>query len=371
MVVGVLGFAILVSAKDATNKGPFICRIWDHLSLDVASMIYDCFTFFNELDLLEIRLNILKDVVDKFVIVEATHNHQGETKPLYFQENEKRFHSFQNKIIHVIADNPPPLTNSPQDHLGNTWAIENWQRSQIGNALQGCCDEDVIILSDMDEIPRPEAIVRNIKNPGITTFFVDNYNFFVNFKSSEPPFPVVKMVTYGYYRQHLPNLPFPENQKFRILPQYWQVADPNKLRALPGDHLVPHGGWHFSYLGGLEQILRKRRSIVEQQYNDDETTSAEWVIQRIRQGRDIYRRGYLFYPTNRGLPRYLLSKKQQYPQLFWHAHFLGEAQLLAFRFGLLKLASKALCLLRSASFLRPIYMALKRFIPIFKGRLTH
>ena len=334
-------------------------------------MIYDCFTFFNELDLLEIRLNILQDVVDKFVIVEATQNHQGKAKPLYFQENKKRFQSFQHKIIHIIADNPPPLTGAPQDYLGNSWAIENWQRSQINNALQNCCDEDVIILSDVDEIPRPEVIARNVKNPGITTLFVDNYNFFVNFKSSEPPFPVVKMVTYGYYRRHLPNLPFPENQKFRILPQYRQAADPNKLRALPGDCLVHHGGWHFSYLGGIEQILQKRCSIVEQQYNDDETTSAEWVVQRIRQGRDIYRRGYLFYPTNCGLPRYLLRERRRYPQLFWHARFSGEAQLLALRFGLLKVGSGALSLLRSTSFLRPFYTVLKRFVPILKGRLTH
>ena len=56
-------------------------------------MVYDCFSFFNELDLLEIRLNVLKDVVDKFVLVEATRTHTGRPKPLYYEENKARFPS--------------------------------------------------------------------------------------------------------------------------------------------------------------------------------------------------------------------------------------------------------------------------------------
>ena len=67
-------------------------------------MVYDCFSFFNELDLLEIRLNVLKDVVDKFVLVEATRTHTGAEKSLYFKENEARFSAFRDRIVHIVVD---------------------------------------------------------------------------------------------------------------------------------------------------------------------------------------------------------------------------------------------------------------------------
>lgn len=70
-------------------------------------MIYDCFTFFNELELLELRLHELADVVDKFVLVEATKTHSNKSKPLYYWENRSRFGEFHDKIIHIIVDDLP------------------------------------------------------------------------------------------------------------------------------------------------------------------------------------------------------------------------------------------------------------------------
>jgi beta-1,4-mannosyl-glycoprotein beta-1,4-N-acetylglucosaminyltransferase len=74
-------------------------------------MIFDCFIFFNEFELLEIRLNELNDVVDKFVLVEATKTHQGKDKPLYFEENKKRFSDFSNKMIHIAVSDYPKRAN--------------------------------------------------------------------------------------------------------------------------------------------------------------------------------------------------------------------------------------------------------------------
>ena len=81
-------------------------------------MIYDCFTFFNELDLLEIRLKILNDYVDKFVLVEAAKTHSGLPKPLYFNENKQRFLPYQDKIVHISLDNMPESQNS--------WVLEKF-----------------------------------------------------------------------------------------------------------------------------------------------------------------------------------------------------------------------------------------------------
>ena len=113
-------------------------------------MIYDCFTFFNELDLLEIRLNTLNDYVDYFVLVEATKTFTGKDKPLYYNENKERFKQFENKIIHIIVDTYPDSTNP--------WVLENHQRNSIANGFANCKDNDIILISDLDEIPRPELI---------------------------------------------------------------------------------------------------------------------------------------------------------------------------------------------------------------------
>jgi beta-1,4-mannosyl-glycoprotein beta-1,4-N-acetylglucosaminyltransferase len=127
--------------------------------------IYDCFTFFNELELLEIRLNTLYDYVDKFVIVEATKSHTNQPKELFFENNKEKFKQFSDKIIHIIVDEFPPIIQEwfAQDIYENNekkgnWGLENFQRNQIMKGLIDANDEDVIIITDLDEIPVPERI---------------------------------------------------------------------------------------------------------------------------------------------------------------------------------------------------------------------
>ena len=115
-------------------------------------MIFDCFIFFNEFELLEIRLNELNDVVDKFVLVEATKTHQGKDKPLYFEENKKQFSDFLNKMIHIAVSDYPKRASPLQ--------LEYHQRNKISEGLNTCFPEDQIIISDIDEIPRPAKIIK-------------------------------------------------------------------------------------------------------------------------------------------------------------------------------------------------------------------
>ena len=86
-------------------------------------MIYDCFTFFNELDLLEIRLNYLNEIVDKFVLVEMAKTHSNKDKPFYFEENKKRYEKFLDKIIHIKVSEYPDLTKF--DEYRRNWVLEN------------------------------------------------------------------------------------------------------------------------------------------------------------------------------------------------------------------------------------------------------
>src|SRR5919199_1412255 len=136
--------------------------------------IYDCFPFFNELDILKIRIEELKDVVDKFILVEATTTHSGQPKPLYYKDFIHEFAEYQDRIIHYVVDDMPEVQNNDR------WALENYQRDCIGFALMEleCQDEDVILVSDADEIPRKNKIneaIQLLSNNDFVIFTHDLY----------------------------------------------------------------------------------------------------------------------------------------------------------------------------------------------------
>lgn len=122
-------------------------------------MLFDCFTFFNELDILDIRLHEMAPVVDRFVLVEARKTFQGADKPLYFQENARLFAPFLDKIEHVIVDFPTSI-DSYRHAKSPAWAREYYQRDQIGRGLHQATAHDLILISDVDEIVRASALQR-------------------------------------------------------------------------------------------------------------------------------------------------------------------------------------------------------------------
>ena len=118
-------------------------------------MIYDCITFYNELDLLEVRLHELCDVVDRFVLVEATQTFQGNPKPLFFEVHKHAFSRYADKITHIVVEFPDEA--ALRSHLSTrppnmTWAREHYQRDQISRGLTKALPDDLIIVSDVDEI---------------------------------------------------------------------------------------------------------------------------------------------------------------------------------------------------------------------------
>ena len=116
----------------------------DPITTNYKPKIYDCFPFFNELEILEIKLNELYDHVDHFVLVECTETFSGKPKPLYFAENKQRFSRFLDKIIHIVV-----MEHFPTDI---PWDRELYQKDQIMQGLTNCHDEDIIIIEDLDEI---------------------------------------------------------------------------------------------------------------------------------------------------------------------------------------------------------------------------
>lgn len=149
--------------------------------------IIDCFIFYNELDLLNYRLNILNNIVDYFIVVEATHKHNGKEKNLIYEENKNKFDSFKNKIIHIILDDFPykfpNINNNNDEPLKN----EIYQRNAIKLGIDKLIlnDDDIIHISDLDEIPDPNILTKvknNQINITINTLELDLYYYNLNSK---------------------------------------------------------------------------------------------------------------------------------------------------------------------------------------------
>lgn len=232
-------------------------------------MIYDAFLFFNELDLLDIRLNLLNDVVDRFVIVESTVTFSGNPKKLHFNENKNRFKQFQDKIIHVIIDDTPEdflnlktimeennsvFKNKILKYLSistgwsrdqKQWGREIYQRESIIMGLINCSDNDMIIISDVDEIPNPVEIPNKINE--VYEFKQDM--FYYNLRTlKEKNWSGPKMAP-------------------------WSVLKDNSLNILRQNKLtnkvISNGGWHLSFMGGEKRIKDKIEAYAHQEFNND------------------------------------------------------------------------------------------------------
>jgi beta-1,4-mannosyl-glycoprotein beta-1,4-N-acetylglucosaminyltransferase len=203
-------------------------------------MIWDTFLFHNELDLLECRLTELQDCVDRFVLVEAPVTFQGRPKPLYYGENKKRFAAWEDKIVHVVADNLPDGGIGIRECA---WGREGVQRENIFRGLGDASPDDLILLGDVDEIPRAHMIGPQMW-PGVTLVF--SYHVFAVDWLHPEPWPGTMV------------------QRLNGISSFCQVRDMRR-----GWPRVPDAGWHFSFLGGCEAVHEKVNAYSHVEYRDD------------------------------------------------------------------------------------------------------
>ena len=273
-------------------------------------MIYDCFTFFNELDLLEIRLNVLNSAVDKFVLVEMTKTHSGVDKPLFYDENKERFAQFANKIIHIVVDDIPESTNP--------WVLETHQRNAIARGLKSCQPEDIILISDLDEIPDPNVISKINCTNEIYLLEMKMYYYFLNYLDFGKPIWRLgtKALSYKNFLNGLDNIEVPYTT---FLPESINHGTtPSKIRMWNGAKTIPSAGWHFSYLGGYDLIIKKIKSFSHQEYNKSEFIDKNDVAKKIKSGKDLFNRKDHFYiavPLGRKFPRYIVENKKRFNHL--------------------------------------------------------
>lgn len=245
-------------------------------------MIYDCFMFFNELDLLEIRLNVLNPHVDYFVLVESSTTFSGKEKPLYYQENKERFKDFNDKIIHIpIVVNQSPFTN---------WEREFFQREHIKFGLKACTDSDIIMVSDLDEIPNLDGLNLNeaIKKHGGFSFDMALYYYYMNVKTLDN-----WSGTYGVPYHFIKDMNL---SKIRLENKFNKIGN----------------GWHFSYMGGLDSIKYKIESYSHQEYNND--AIKDNLENAMSNDIDPFGRGNQFtrVEIDSSYPKYILDNLEKY-----------------------------------------------------------
>lgn len=279
--------------------------------------IYDVFTFFNELDLLEMHLQILEPHVDYFVIVECTETFSGLPKPLYYQQNKERFKRFHHKIIHHVTPDSPlnyadlrrRLKNKSASALDREiiqlaltsdnvppgqihWLKEFYQKESIRKALIGLRDEDICFVGDVDEIWNPEAVI-DYRSDDIFKLRQDVYAYYLNNRSSEP-WAGTLVTKY-------------KNIKSSCL---------NHLRTVSKTPYtyIRNGGWHFTNQGGADQIRRKLESYGHQEFNNEAIKSD--LERKMKVNRDFIGRTFKFWVDESSLPNYIQRNKKKYQEFF-------------------------------------------------------
>ena len=276
-------------------------------------MVYDCIPFFNELDILNLRLHIMDPLVDKFIIEEATVTFSGEPKELCFEKNKELFREFLPKIEYIVVDNSPVDTTT---HLR-----DKFQKNALEKGLVNATDEDVIILSDVDEIPNPKVLKEIIERFDPDKIYHLAQRMFYcylnmeeisgNLLSITGEFPGVErrlwLGTKVFSRKSIP----PDGiiqlrEASTTAPEAVRVAD---------------GGWHFGYMGSKQESDVSKRigtkvvAAAHQEYNNQDTLAE--AKDRLILGQDMFGRDARFkrVEIDDSYPKYLLEHLKEYDYL--------------------------------------------------------
>lgn len=241
--------------------------------------IYDCFCYFNEDLLLELRLETLWSYVDYFVIVESQYTFSGKPKALNFKP--ELFTKYQEKIRYLVADKNPEGTS-------DAWSNERFQRNYIAHGILDANPDDWIIISDLDEIPRPETIAQfNPSRYKRGDFAQFAYAYYLNNRCTVNGKAILqcgsKITTYAQYLGFFNSAESVRNYKSRGL---WRQIKRNWFKRFQVQ-TIKNGGWHFSWLDGVDKIILKLESYAHQEYNRGEYKNPAIMQAKIASGEDI------------------------------------------------------------------------------------
>lgn len=272
--------------------------------------IYDCFCYFNEDLLLELRLETLWNYVDFFVISEATFTHAGEPRKAHFNPN--RFSKYLSKIRYLQLEKKP-------DGENDFWRNENAIRNHIATGLSDAKPDDWIMISDLDEIPRPEKIAcfypKNIRGDFIQNYYSYYFNNLwigdTNKRNQSAQWSGSRITTYYHFVVFFKsNATQVRNYKssglLRPIKRWWYKTFIFQK--------IPNGGWHFTWVFSVSDIIKKLESTAHQEFNQPKYKNPEYIIQTIQSGRDIvkpYSR-YAVQKLDQTFPPYMIKYKEKF-----------------------------------------------------------
>ena len=246
--------------------------------------IFDCFMFFDEEMLLDFRLNHLNDYVDKFVIVESTYTHSGEKRKLLFDIN--KFQKFKNKISYIVVDKEPEgiskVLENDNDETKNSKYIlnaakrENFQRDNIHKGLKNADLKDIILISDLDEIPNLEQ--NNLRDIKKKIILFKQKLFYYKFN--------LKLESFEWYgtkacrKESLISPQWLRNIKDKKYP-FWRFDTLFSKTKYQDIYFVENGGWHFSYMKTAKNIEKKLTSYLHHREYDLEPIGEDKIQQMI------------------------------------------------------------------------------------------
>jgi beta-1,4-mannosyl-glycoprotein beta-1,4-N-acetylglucosaminyltransferase len=259
--------------------------------------IYDCFQYFNEDHMVDLRMNILNEYVDYFVVSESTKTHQGQNKKINF--DIKNFPKFKDKIKFVIAEYDKEI--SFDNHTGGESPVEQHQRNSLINGIKNASQDDLIILSDSDEIPDLKKLKDINENKKYIAFSQKMFMYKLNLQNLQESNWIGSKITKKKYITTMQNL---RNLKFKKYP-FWRI-DKNNLQII-------EGGWHFSFLQTPQQILKKIRSYSHGEFNK-KTIDEKKIEEKILQNQDIFGRQITLekITIDNSYPKFILENKDKF-----------------------------------------------------------
>jgi len=287
--------------------------------------IFSATQFFNELDLLELRLETLDPVVDYFVISESTKTHSGKDKPLYYEQNKNRYKKFHHKIIHqIVNDTPGSIGEIWEKYIttGNIYMKKvidsDWFDKNVESFIRDTYEKevllrpiskqvnnkDIVLLGDLDEIPRPNKVFLlrecDFNNGEIYHFQNDMFYYYLNLQKVNENWlgVIASTAEILFSKSHC------------------------RLRTEKSGTVIPNGGWHFTYQGNKDNVKLKIESFCHQELNKDNIKEGIGynIENAIGLGKDLYGRPAQWKVRNINdgtFPRYLVENQEKYKEYIY------------------------------------------------------
>ena len=266
--------------------------------------LYDCCMYFDEDLVLDLRLNTLNEHVDKFIIAEATRDHSGKEKKLNFNYN--KFTKFKDKINYLIIEDLPLNTKSKKKHWdANHWR-DQYQRNSLVKGFENCNDDDLIMISDIDEIPDPKKLPEFKIENKYACFLQKNFQSKLNLLNITDEY---WMGTKICQKKYLKSPQWLRDIKTKKRP-FWKFYKPKEPQ------LIFNGGWHFSFLKKPKDIARKIKAYSHQEFNKDDFVDEKKIEERIINGKDLFNRNFKYkkIEIDESFPKYILDNKPMFKE---------------------------------------------------------